>query len=85
MDPFGLLGGRPQIWDPLRAKGAVPFDTLSAPCGRPFVPLLGQLPIQLGPGAAFLMYFLACLYEGDFVSQKCLKRHLLGMPGVAKV
>ena len=38
MDPFGLLGGRLLIWDPFRAKFIVPFDPLSAPCGRPFGP-----------------------------------------------
>ena len=85
VDPVGRLGGRLQIWDTLRAKGLPPFDTLSALCGRPFVPLLGPLPILLGPWAAFLGYFLACFYERDFVSQKCLKRHVWGMPSVAKV
>ena len=85
MHPFGFYGGWLQIWHTLRVKGGVPFDTLSALCGHPFLRHLGPAPILLGPRAAFFGYFLSRLYERDFVSQKYLKRHVWGMPGVAKV
>ena len=85
MGPFGFYGGRLQIWHTLRAKGLPPFDTLSALFGRPFVRFSSPPPILLGPWPAFFGYFLSCLDERDFVSQKYLKRHVWGMPGVAKV